>query len=225
MNNENNNSIILDKIRKLIALSESPNESEAASALSKVHLLLAKHGLSMTDISCDDTENTVIEKSILNKKRLRNWESALLSTIMNATYTEAVHKPGEGKVCIIGREINVTAAENLFSYLHETIKRISRKYNPVVRHADSFRYGMVVNINERLKALDEKGDEGENQGKNDRQLVVSMAGKTGDENRNYLDETYGTVKKKRINNRVDPESYGLGQKVGNKISLSRQIKK
>ncbi len=221
MNDEKDNKIIFEKIKKLIALSDSPNEAEAASALAKVHLLLAKHGLSMTDISSHDSKNTVIERSILDKKRLRNWESALLSTIMNATYTEAVHKPGEGKVYIIGRDINVNAAENLFQYLHETITRISRKYNPVVRHPDSFRYGMVVNINERLKKMnaDETASEDE------KQLVLSMEGKTRSENSGYLEETYGTVRKKRVNNRVDPESYGLGQKVGNKISLSRQIKK
>lgn len=211
--------VILEKLKKLIALSESPNEAEAASALSKVHLLLARHGLSISDLNIKDED--VIEKAVLNKKRLRNWESALLSTIMQATYTEAIHKPLEGKVYIIGREINVTAAENLFSYLHETIKRISKKYNPVVRHADSFRYGMVVNINKRLKELDVK----EHSDREEKQIVVSMAGKTAKENREFLDRSYGKIRKKRVNSRVDPESYGLGQKVGNKISLSRQIRK
>ena len=211
--------VILEKLKKLIALSESPNEAEAASALSKVHLLLARHGLSISDLNIKDED--VIEKAVLNKKRLRNWESALLSTIMQATYTEAIHKPLEGKVYIIGREINVTAAENLFSYLHETIKRISKKYNPVVRHADSFRYGMVVNINKRLKELDVK----EHSDREEKQIVVSMAGKTAKENREFLDRSYGKIRKKRVNSRVDPESYGLGQKVGNKISLNRQIRK
>ena len=211
--------VVLEKLKKLIALSESPNEAEAASALSKVHLLLARHGLSIADLNIKD--ESVMEKAVLNKKRLRNWESALLSTVMQATYTEAIHKPLEGKVFIIGREINVTAAENHFSYLHQTIKRISKKYNPVVRHADSFRYGMVVNINKRLKELDVK----EHSGREEKQIVVSMAGKTSKENREFLDSSYGKIRKKRVNRRVDPESYGLGQKVGNNISLSRQIRK
>ena len=217
---EKDKKIIFEKIEKLLALSESPNEAEAAAALAKVQILLARHGLSMSDMETGN-KSSVTEKSILNKKRLRNWESALLATVMKATYTEAVHKPAEGKVYIIGREINVTAAENLFSYLHATIKRISRKYNPVVRHADSFRYGMVVKINERLKTIDDE----HNTDKNEKQIVVSMKGKTDSENSDYLADTYGKVKRKRINNRVDPESYGLGQKVGNKVSLNRQIKK
>ena len=217
---EKENRLILKKIEKLLALSESPNEAEAASAMSKVHVLLAKHGLSITDMK-SGSGKSVTEKCILEKKRLRNWESALLAAVMKATYTEAVHKSGEGKVYIIGRDINITAAENLFSYLHETIKRISRKYNPVVRHADSFRYGMVVNINMRLKEMDSEKEIN----KEEKQIVVSMKGKTDSENSGYLSETYGKIKRKRINNRVDPESYGLGQKVGNKISLNKQIRK
>ena len=119
MNQENR--LIFDKIKKLLALSESPNEAEAASALSKVHVLLARHGLSISDIKTG-SRSSIEEKCILEKKRLRNWESALLAAIMKASYTEAVHKSGEGRVYIIGREINVSAAENLFSYLHQTIK-------------------------------------------------------------------------------------------------------
>ena len=217
---EKDKKYLFEKIEKLLALSESPNEAEAAAALAKVQVLLARHGLSMSDMK-SSSKSSVEERSILNKKRLRNWESALLATVMKATYTEAVHKPAEGKVYIIGREINVATAENLFSYLHETIKRISRKYNPVVRHADSFRYGMVVKINERLKAIDDR----KNADKEEKQIIVSMKGKTDSENSEYLADTYGKVKRKRINNRVDPESYGLGQKVGNKVSLNKQVDK
>jgi uncharacterized protein DUF2786 len=215
------NRIILEKLKKLIALSESPNEAEAASALSKVHLLLAKHSLSISDL--DDETSSIIEKAVLNKKRLRNWESALLSTVMNATYTEVIHKPSEGKVYIIGREINVAAAENLFSYLHGTIKRISSKYTTVIKHADSFRYGMVVNINERLKSIEELSSAPS--GSKEKQIIVSMTGETSSENKNFLDDNYGKIRKKRINSRVDPNSYGLGQKAGSKISLNKQIKR
>ncbi len=42
---------------------------------------------------------------------------------MKSTYTEAIHKSEEGKVYIIGREINVAAAENMFLYLHENNKK------------------------------------------------------------------------------------------------------
>ncbi len=213
---DNNNSAVIEKLKKLIALSESPSESEAASALAKAHILLAKHGLSMTDLEMK--EEKVIEKAILSKKRIRSWESALIASVMAQTYTEALHTGG--KVFIVGREVNVIAAENLFTYLHDSIIRISKRYKEIVRHPDSFRMGMVVNINNRLKQLEEESPPtGE-----EKQLTVSMNTGTGKENREFMDNKYGKIGRKKVNRNVEPDSYGLGQKIGNKISLNMQIK-
>ena len=96
---------------------------------------------------------------------------------------------------------------------------MSRKYNPVIRHADSFRTEVVVKINKRLEEMYAE----QNINREEKQIVVSMKGKTDSENSEYLAKTYGRIKRKRINNRVDPDSYGLGQKVGNRISLDKQI--
>ena len=211
------NKLVIEKLKKLIALSESPNENEAASALAKTYILLAKHGLSISDLEIKD-EN-IVEKGILNKKRLRSWESALISAIISATYTEALHMPGEGKVSIVGREVNIIAAENLFDYLHKSIIRISKKYKGVVRHSDSFRMGMVVNISERLNKLKEDLSPL----KEERQMVVSMKKQADKENREFLNNNYGKLNKKRVNNNVEPNSYGLGQKIGHKVSLNIQI--
>ncbi|HPO02200.1 MAG TPA: DUF2786 domain-containing protein [Treponemataceae bacterium] len=42
---------VLDKVKKLMALGASPSEAEAASAIEKARLLLARHGLTLTDLS------------------------------------------------------------------------------------------------------------------------------------------------------------------------------
>ena len=39
-----------EKIRKLLALAESPNEHEAKAALIKAHQLMAEHGLNVRDL-------------------------------------------------------------------------------------------------------------------------------------------------------------------------------
>ena len=41
---------LIDKIKKLIALSDSPNEHEAQSAMLKAQLLMAKHNVDMADV-------------------------------------------------------------------------------------------------------------------------------------------------------------------------------
>ena len=61
--------------------------------------------------------------------------------ITNSTFTEAIVETEEKNktIIIIGRKINVTAAVNLYDYLDNTIRRISKKYDVVVRDLDSFR--------------------------------------------------------------------------------------
>ncbi len=211
--------LIIEKLKKLIALSGSPNEAESASALAKAHTLLARHGLTMTDL--EKKEEHILQKAILSRKRLRNWESALLAAVMAATYTEAVILPGEGKVCLVGREVNIIAAENLFEYLRTSILMISRKHAKSILNAESFRLGMVVSINERLKKLDKDCPPS----KEEKQLVLSAENETGRENREYLDKKYGRLRKKRIKNRVEPLSYGMGHKAGGSVSLNLQIDK
>ena len=47
---------ILDKVRKLFRLGDSPNEHEAKAALAKAHRLLDEHGLSLVDIESSGAE-------------------------------------------------------------------------------------------------------------------------------------------------------------------------
>ena len=49
---------ILAKVRKLLALGESPSEAEAASALAKAQALLARYGLSLSDVEPETSEVT-----------------------------------------------------------------------------------------------------------------------------------------------------------------------
>ena len=214
---EENNDAVIEKLKKLFALSESPNGAEAASALAKAHLLLAKHGLAMTDLEKKD--ELVMQRVVLDRKRIRNWESALLAAVMSATYTEALLLPGEGKVCFVGREVNIIAAENLFNYLRISILKVSRKFTGGFINAESFRLGMVVNITERLKKIDRDSPPSAEE----KQIIVTAEKETGRENRDYLESKYGKLKSKKVKNRVEPVSYGMGHRAGSSVSLNQQL--
>ena len=67
---------VLEKVKKLLALATSPSEAEAAAALAKASILLAKYGLSMAEVH---QEQDVREDVLMEKKRLRAWESALVT--------------------------------------------------------------------------------------------------------------------------------------------------
>lgn len=150
---------ILSKVRKLLALGESPSEAEAASALAKAQSLLARYGLSVQDVK--DEASDVVENSILEKKRLRAWESHLVAVVTKATFTRALHVTlsGVSRVLIVGRPVNAAAAAELFSYLHLVVLKLGRAAGEKVSHLESFKLGVVHRVGERL-ASNEPGVSG-----------------------------------------------------------------
>ena len=138
-----NESLIIDKIKKLFALSNSPIEEEAASALNKAKELLVKYDIEYEKI--EETKENISEKVLLKSKDIIDWQYKLVECITSSTFTEAIVETEEGNktVIIIGRKINVISAVNLYEYLYDRIGKISNKYDIVVRDLDSFRYGMV----------------------------------------------------------------------------------
>lgn len=211
---------IIEKVRKLLALGESPNEAEAAAAMNKAKVLLARYGMTLSDL--EKNEHGIIEQELLKAHRLRVWKSTLLAAVLDSCYTQAlkIRKGKDSRIILVGRKENIVSAENMFHYLCETIVRISKKYKGTVRHLDSFRFGMVTRIRERLEALDEKPETGSEE----RALVVAMEKTAEKENSEYLEKQYGRVRKQRRNRiGIDSNSFGQGKAVGNRISLDRQI--
>lgn len=146
---------ILAKVRKLLALGESPSEAEAASALAKARSLLARHGLSLEDVRPE--RDDIVESAILEKRRLRAWESHLVAVVTEATFTRALHvtAAGSSRVLIVGREVNTGAAKALFEYLHLVVLKLGRANGERVAHLESFKLGVVHRIGERLAAGEE----------------------------------------------------------------------
>ena len=240
------NADILEKIKKLMALGSSPSEAEAASALEKARVLLARYGLSMADVETHSPD--VVEDVLLEKKRLRSWESHLIYVVSSTTFTQALHveRAGVGQVLLIGREVNTLAAAELFSYLHLVVLKLGRAYSDQVAHLESFRLGAVQRIGERLTDLNagytdslgpwasgkpattasayaDPAEHGETI-PTDRALTVQMAKTADQENRSYIAEKYGKTKTKRAGRRVDAESFHKGRTAGNTVSLNRQLR-
>jgi len=144
---------ILAKVKKLMALGSSPSEAEAASALEKARTLLARYGLSLSDVETHSSD--VTEGVLLEKKRLRSWESQLIYVITVTTFTQALHvsRGGVSQVLLIGREINTLAAAELFAYLHLVVLKLGRAHSGSVTHLESFKMGAVQRIGERLNDL------------------------------------------------------------------------
>lgn len=236
------NADILAKVKKLMALGTSPSEAEAASALEKARSLLARYGLSMTDVEAHESD--VVEGVLLEKKRLRSWESHLIHVITSCTFTQALHvsRGGVSQVLLIGRELNTLAAADLFAYLHLVVLKLGRTHSGAVAHLESFRRGVVDRIGERLSDMSAGNEEsgGPWAGNSDtseshqteihtveaseKQLTLQMAVTAARENKAFISEKYGKTTSKRVGRRVDASSYHKGRSVGEGVSLNRQIR-
>jgi len=214
---------VLDKVKKLLALSNSPSEAEAAAALAKASVLLAKYGLSMAEVQ---QEEDVQETVLLEKQRMRAWETVLVAVVCKASFTEALHyrAQGTGRILLIGREVNIITAKELFSYLHHVILILGRTHRSRIAHVDSFRQGLVQRIGERL-AEQNRQDQGTDYpyGAEEKALVVRADAAARTENHAFIKEKYGRTTTRRTGRKVDAESYYHGRAVGDTVNLGKQI--
>ncbi len=221
-NQERPSEAILDKVRKLLALGSSPSEAEAAAALEKARVLLARWGMTLADV--EQEQLSTHEETLLVKQRLRPWESDLISVISKATFTRPL-RTGEGQILLIGREVNIASAQALFSYLHPLIIFLGRMHNGPDLHLESFRRGVVNRLWQRLQAQQDQtpAAEGSSAEGTSTALIVQMEQVTDRENSEHIATKHGPTKPHRIKRRVHGESFQRGKIVGNTISLNRQL--
>jgi hypothetical protein len=113
------------KIRKLMALGTSSNVYEASNAVKKAEKLMDRYHLTNTDVAF--TQETIdIEKN----QAVPEWENQLLSACCFPHNCYVVlTEPGEA--VITGRPQNVEVSRLMFSYLKDTICRLSKDKKPI----------------------------------------------------------------------------------------------
>jgi hypothetical protein len=163
---------ILEKIKKLLALSESPNEHEAASALAKAQALMAEHDVSSMHIQLADMVSGSV-RSRTSARRPRDWEMALFRIITLAFGCELAWSNGEDKALgeykIIGAKHRVAMAEYAASTLGRRLVQARAKYvadlpdyfsrSHVTELANGFCRGWVIALHSKVTALALGADE------------------------------------------------------------------
>jgi len=151
------------KIKKLLALSKSANEHEAALAAVKATELLEKYNMTLTDIEIETAE-MVEDKITTGFKRTPKWVFRLGVVIADNTYTRIL--VGNKYLKVLGARADVETANYLFHYLYKTISELSKEhasqyYNKIPLSdlmAIKFSYcdGVLSIIKERLSEFKRK---------------------------------------------------------------------
>ena len=122
------NSPIIEKIRKLLALANSSNEHEAALAAGHAQRLLSEHNLAMADIEAAHKPDKADKVETVVSKSLPKWMRHLSAGVSTAFDCQAIHHPAAGKMSFIGVGADVQVAAYTFTYLDRTIRKLCSNY-------------------------------------------------------------------------------------------------
>lgn len=129
------NSPIIEKIKKLLALADSSNEHEAALAAGHAQRLLSEHNLAMADIEAAQKPDKADKVDTAVSKSLPKWLRHLSGGVSNAFDCQAIHNPAAGRLTFIGVGADVQIAAYTFAYLERTIRKLCGTY--MKTHVDS----------------------------------------------------------------------------------------
>ena len=159
-----------DKIRKLLALAESPVEAEARSALLKARQLMAEHKLSESELKASNNQTV---KNILTdiscSKRRNPWIINLSSVIGENYCCKGYRRYNKGKqtqhIGFIGLQDDAELCVTIFKYAVDcilanikNIKVQNQIYNAgyVRKLCDSYGYGFCEGISEAFTKQQEE---------------------------------------------------------------------
>jgi Protein of unknown function (DUF2786) len=149
---------IIDRIKKLLAMAESPNEFEAQRASEKAQELLTLHNLTLAHLNQPEG---IQSQDVLSFKRSIRWKESLLTAVAQfydcLVVSQRYAYQGTGKQAkivsrLIGSPSNSTVALLMFEYFCRAIDRVyaeARHRNPNLA-SQSFRFGAVLQINRKL---------------------------------------------------------------------------
>ena len=164
---------IIDKIRKLLALADSPNEHEAALAAKKAQELLAEHNLSLSELEGKEEEGT--EDGIFETAS-QPWQRPICGGVAKlyfcyyyfsfAKYPTPTRRCGyirKDRHHFIGAAHNVAVAQMMAEYLLDTVERLGKEGSKTVSNAErscyitTFRATCSARLRSRLYELWQAG--------------------------------------------------------------------
>ncbi len=116
---------LIDKIRKLMALSHSPNEHEAALAAARAREILDKYDLSLTEVEMNDEE--IIEHRVeTGTKEPPLWMGRLALYVGKAFNCRIFRLYGMMVFC--GTKADTQVSEFTYTFLFRTVKRLCKEH-------------------------------------------------------------------------------------------------
>ena len=122
-------SAIEERIRKLLALADSPNENEAAAAAEKAQALMLRYGIEMATIAASGGERLAVDEHVVDGK-VDPWRRMLAAAVARSAGGQVVWAPdsyrrSQGTIFFYGPAGAVGGMVELYRYLEAQLVVIS----------------------------------------------------------------------------------------------------
>lgn len=168
------NERLVEKLRKVLALTTSSIEGEAQAAAAHLQRLLTQHNLSIADLEQKGGQPApgVHEQRHDLGKAAFTWKLDLADSIAEFYYCYPLVNRSTKTVAFIGRPDNVEALQMLYAWLIDQIRRIAtaerrKHFDETGEHIDPLRWqvrfgvGCVERLHERLTEMRARQEEDE----------------------------------------------------------------
>lgn len=215
-----------DKIKKLLALAESPNEHEAKAALLKARQLMAEHKIMEAELK--DVEKQAVKDirtDITCSKRRNPWIVNLSAVIGENYCCKGYRNHGYGEqtqyIGFIGLEDDVEVCVAIFKYAVDCIlaeiKRIKKEnqcyYSSYVKKlCDSYGYGFTVGIAAAFEEQQEANEDGWG-------LVLVMPQEVVEASQHLGNEKF----RSRAQEDISGNAYAKGYKYGKEFDPTKRL--
>ena len=201
--------IVKRRIKKLLALSKSPNENESASALRKANEMMADYNFTAVQFS----EYT--EAKVMGTKRFVRWSVVLANAVENlyATYHYSDH---EGNIVFIGEELDVFMSTEMYKYLVRTIDRMAKqniRKNAKYKYRQSYRAGIASRLYDRMYELGQQCS-----WRNPKELKAQKK-----QIAEFVEKQVAIITSKKKFEKANQTAFSKGNNDANGINLSRQM--
>ncbi len=218
---------IIDKVRKLLALSRSSNAHEAASAAAKANQLIDEYRLSVGQLTPDNTDTDPVETAsepLLHSNRVMMWRKSLAIRLASHYGCFVWNSPRPHAAInyqVAGRKSDIEVLNYMFAYISTECDRItlSTAKGKGRTFAESYRRGFVDGVLSQLDASRQTVAKASN----DPQALVKLDDRTQAARRHIEASTHLSKGKSVTASRTDSSAFQSGQSAGRSMHLGQSL--
>jgi hypothetical protein len=135
------------RVKKLLALSKSPNENEAVAALEKAQTLMDEYRLT-------EGECLYARERVPATKRLSRWRAVLSGAVAWLYCCARYRSTVTGEIVFYGDSFDAFMAGEMYRYLAKTVDRMARqniRKNASMKYREKYRLGIACRLAVRIE--------------------------------------------------------------------------